>query len=80
MKSFTLPEGIITCKNPSTNHRSQVTTIYDKIVSTLNKAMHTHISSASNKNKRKRPLTIPCWDAEMDYAREECLYWHNIWI
>ena len=42
--------------------------------------MHTHISSASNKNKHKRPPTIPGWDAEMDYAREESLYWHNIWI
>ena len=46
----------------------------------INEAMHTHISSASNKNKHKRLPTIPGWDAEMDYAREELLYWHNIWI
>ena len=40
--------------------------------------MLTHISSV--KNNRKTPPTIPGWDAEMDYAREESLYWHNIWI
>ena len=83
MKLFTLREGIITCKNPSTcSHRPQITTFHDKIVSTLNEAMITHISSASNKNKRKKPPTIPGWNAEMDYAREESLYWHNIrfWI
>ena len=34
----------------------------------------------ANKYKRKRPPTIPGWDDEMDYAREESLYWHNIWI
>ena len=77
LKLFTLPEGIITCKNPSTcSHRPQITTFHDKIVSTLNENMHTHISSASNKNKRTRQG----WDAEMDYAWEESLYWHNIWI
>ena len=35
---------------------------------------------SSVKNNRKTPPTIPGWDAEMDYAREESLYWHNIWI
>ena len=30
--------------------------------------------------KHARPPTIPGWDAKMDYADEESLYWHNIWI
>ena len=54
LKSFTLLEGIVTCKNPSTcSHRPQITIFHDKNVSTLNEAMQKHISSASNKNKRK---------------------------
>ena len=43
----------------------------------LNKSMLAHISSV--KNNHKTPTTIPGWDAEMEYAREESLYWHNIW-
>ena len=35
---------------------------------------------SSVKNSHKTPPTIPGWDAEMDYAREESLYWHSIWI
>ena len=46
--------------------------------SALNESMLAHISSV--KNNHKTPPTIPGWDAEMDYAREESLYWHNIWI
>ena len=66
VKSYTLPGRIITCINPSTcSHRPQITTFHDKIIFALNEAMHTHISNASNKNKRKRPPTIPGWDAEM---------------
>ena len=67
VKSYTLPRRIITCINSSTcSHRPQITTFHDKIIFALNEAMHTHISSASNKNKRKKPPTIPGWDAEMD--------------
>ena len=40
--------------------------------------MLAHISSS--KNNHKTPPTIPGWDAEMDYASEESLYWHDISI
>ena len=40
--------------------------------------MLAHISSV--KNNHKTPPTIPGWDAKMDYACEESLYWHNTWI
>ena len=40
--------------------------------------MLAHISSA--KNNYKTPPTIPGWDVKIDYACEESLYWHNIWI
>ena len=42
--------------------------------------MLAHISSVKNNHKTPPTIPIPCWDAEMDYAREESLYWHNIWI
>ena len=79
LKSFTLPKGIISCKETSTcSHRPDIATFRDNVVTALNESMLAHISSV--KNNHKTPPTIPGWDAEMDYAREESLYWHNIWI
>ena len=79
MKSFTLPKGIVSCKETSTcSHRPEISTFHDNIVTALNQSMLVPISSV--KNNHKTPPTIPGWDAEKDYAREESLYWHNIWI
>ena len=79
LKSFTLPKGIISCKETSTcSHRPEIATFHDNIVTALNESMLTHISSV--KNNHKTQPTIPGWDAEMDYAREESLFSHNIWI
>ena len=79
LKSFTLPKGIISCKETSTcSHRPDIATFHDNVVTALNESMLAHISSV--KNYHKTTPTIPGWDAEMDYAREESLYWHNIWI
>ena len=79
LKSFTLPKGIISCKETSTcSHRPDIATFHDNVVTALNESLLAHISSV--KNNHKTPPTIPGWDAEMDYAREESLYWHNIWI
>ena len=79
LKSFTLPKGIISCKETSTcSHRPEIATFHDNIVTALNESMLAHISCA--KNNHKTPPTILGWDAEMDYARGLSLYWHNIWI
>ena len=79
LKSFTLPKGIVSCKETSTcSHRPEIATFHGNIVTALNESMLAHISSV--KNNHKTPPTIPGWDAEMDYAREESLYWYNIWI
>ena len=69
-------KGIVSYKE--TSHMPEITTFHDNTVSALNESMLAHISSVENNNKT--PPTIPGWDAEMDYAREESLYWHNIWI
>ena len=75
----TLQKGIISCKETSTcPHKPEIATFHDNIVTALNESMFAHTSSV--KNNHKTPSTIPGWDAEMDYAREESLYWHNIWI
>ena len=47
-------------------------------VSALNESMLAHIPSGLNIHKASP--TIPGCDAEIDYAREESLYWYNIWI
>ena len=70
LKSFTLPKGIISCKETSTcSHRPEIATFHDNIVTALNESMLVHISSV--KNNHKTPPTIPGWDAEMDDDREE---------
>ena len=77
LKTFTLPKGIISCKETSTcSYRPDIATFHDNVVTALNESMLTHISSVNNNHET--PPTIPGWDAEMDYVREESLCWHNI--
>ena len=79
LKAFTLPKGIISSRETFTcSPRPEIATFHDNIVTALNESMLAHISSV--KNNHKTPSTNPGCDAEIDYAREESLYWHNIWI
>ena len=79
LKAFTLPKRIISCKETFTcSHRPEIATFHDNIVMALNESMLAHISSV--KYNHKTPPTIAGCDAEIDHAREESLYWNNIWI
>ena len=58
LKSFTLPKGIISCKETSIcSHRPDIAIFHDNVVTALNESMLAHISSVKNINKT--PPTIP---------------------
>ena len=75
---FTLSQHIVHCNCISTcTHSLDITLFHDNIVNALIKAMTEHILCKPNSAK---PKTIPGWNIEMNYAREESLFWRHLWV